>query len=277
MTSKCAGDEYGIKFHEMEVQSEGFWEWIQKEFAKDSWNRIVICIDDDRANIAVATDIVRHLKWLGKAEGNKVFARVRNRRISDYTKRAMSRVEKKNGFCVFGCMDDTYRVESIVDDRWERGAKMLNNCYDKIYAKNSVATPEELWHAAKFFNRESSRASFFFQRNLLRLMGYAVEKTSTDVCSFSDDRIRFLSTLAQVEHLRWTAWHLVRSIRQLPEDLKGKFIAANQIESRNAHGDLIDFWVLPQEEQHKDENIVITEEAWVAAGLGISKVAMNAV
>ena len=271
INSKCAVDEYGIAFHEKDIKSEEFWSWIQKELAQEPWNRIVICIDDDRVNIAVATDIIRHLKWLGKATENRVFARVRNRRISAYTKQAMMSVEKKNGFCMFGCMDDTYRVESIINDKWEKGAKMLNDCYGKIYDPNSSVSPEERWHDEKFFNRESSRASFFFQRNLLRLMGYIVDKNTAEITSFVDDRARLLPTLARVEHLRWTAWHLVRSIRQFPKDLKGKSSKANQIESRNAHGDLVTFDALPAEEQKKDEILVITEVAWEATGLGIRK------
>ena len=258
---------YNMQFHHMNARGGRFWEWIHEQMKDGGWNRIVVCMRNDRENISVATEIGRYCKWLGKETKGILFARVRDPHINAYTKKAME-ATTDGGFSVFGCIADTYRYEAIVDDKWDEGAMMLNFRWN---GSPSDDTPKHKWETASCFNRESSRASFFFQRNMLRLLGYRVDESTSDVTSFNPaDVASHLDVLAQTEHLRWMAWHFVRGIKPFSDDMVGKYPKANQIETRNAHGDLIDFDKLPNPEKKKDINLVASD-AWQRSGLGIRR------
>ena len=259
---------YNIQFHHMNVRGERFWKWVHEQLKNDGWNRIVACMRNDRENISVATEIGRYCKWLGRETKGILFARVRDPHINAYAEKAIA-ATADGAFSVFGCIADTYRYDAIVNDKWDIGAMMLNFRWN---GSPSDDTPKHKWEIASCFNRESSRASFFFQRNLLRLLGYCVDESTSDMTSFNQaDVASHLDVLAQTEHLRWMAWHFVRGIKPFSDDMVGKYPKANQIETRNAHGDLVDFDKLPNPEKKKDINLVASD-AWQRSGLGIRRV-----
>lgn len=258
---------YNMRFHHMNVRGGRFWEWVHEQLKNGGWNRIVVCMRNDRENIYVATEIGRYFKWLGKETKGILFARVRDPYINAYAEKAMA-ATADGGFSVFGCIADTYRYDAIVEDKWDVGAMMLNFRWND---SPSDDTPKHTWKIASCFNRESSRASFFFQRNMLRLLGYRVDESTSDMTVFNQaDVASHLDVLARIEHLRWMAWHFVRGIRPFSADMVGKYPKANQIGTRNAHGDLVDFDKLPNPEKKKDSNLVASD-AWQRSGLGIRK------
>lgn len=258
---------YNMRFHHMNVRRGRFWEWVHEQLEHGGWNRIVVGMRNDRENISVATEIGRYCKWLGKESKGILFARVRDPHITAYTKKAMV-ATTNGGFSVFGSIADTYRYDAIVNDKWDDGAMMLNFCWNGSPPK---ATPKQMWKIASCFNRESSRASFFFQRNMLRLLGYRVDESTSDITGFNQADVAFhLDVLSRIEHLRWMAWHFVRGIKPFSDDMVGKYPKANQIETRNAHGDLVDFDKLHNHEKKKDINLVASD-AWQRSGLGIRR------
>ena len=258
---------YSMQFHHMNARGGRFWEWAHERLKGGGWNRVVMCMRNDRENISVATEIGRYFKWLGKESKGILFARVRDPHINAYAKKAMA-ATAHGAFSVFGCIADTYRYDAIVNDQWELGAMMLNFRWS---GSPSDDTPEHKWETASCFNKESSRASFFFQRNMLRLLGYRLDESTSDMTSFNPaDVACHLDVLSRVEHLRWMAWHLVRGIRPFSDDMAGKYPKANQIEVRNAHGDLVDFDELPSPEKKKDANLVASD-AWQRSGMGIRR------
>ena len=261
---------YNMQFHNMDVHDGCFWKWVHERLKEDGWNRIVICMRDDRENISVATEIGRHCKWLGRETKGLLFARVRDPHITAYVEKAMA--ESKGGvFSAFGCIADTYRYDAIVNDKWDIGAMMLNFRWSQSKDDSVCNTPEHKWKTASCFNRESSRASFFFQRNMLRLLGYRMDGSTATTIQFKPaDVATHLDVLARTEHLRWMAWHFVRGIKPFGGDMAGKYSTANQIETRNAHGDLVDFDKLPNPEKKKDINLVASD-AWQRSGLGIRR------
>ena len=267
INNKDAVSRYNMLFHRMNTHGERFWKWVREQLKGQGWNRIVVCMRNDRENISVATEIGRYCKWLGKDTRGILFARVRDPHISTYAKKAMASAEN-GAFSVFGCIADTYRYDAIVNDKWDSGAMMLNYRWSGSPADD---TPEHKWETASCFNRESSRASFFFQRNMLRLLGYEIDESTPDITGFNQaDVASHLETLARIEHLRWMAWHFVRGIRPFSDAMKGIYPKANQIEARNAHGDLVDFDLLPNPERKKDVNLVASD-AWQRSGIGIRK------
>ena len=262
-----AVNRYNMQFHHMNTRSGRFWEWLREGFDGKGWNRIVVCTRNDRENISVATEIGRHCKWLGKDAYGILFARVREPHIHAYAKKAMASAESGD-FTVFGCIEDTYRYDAIVNDKWDLGAMMLNYRWSGSPADD---TPAHKWKTTSCFYRESSRASFFFQRNMLRLLGYRMDESVSGTAVFNPaDVATHLDTLARIEHLRWMAWHFVRGIRPFSADMVGKYPKANQIESRNAHGDLVEFDLLPHPEKKKDINLVASD-AWQRSGIGIRR------
>ena len=264
-----AVNRYNIKFHHMNTRGGRFWDWVREQLNGKGWNRIVICTKNDRENISVAMQVMRCCKWLGKETKGVLFARVREPHINAYAKKAMSSAE--NAFSVFGGMTDTYRYDAIVKDKWDLGAMMLNFRWSPKDVNPAYNTPEHKWKTASCFNRESSRASFFFQRNMLRLLGYRMDESMSDTTEFNPaDVASHLDILARIEHLRWMAWHFVRGIKPFSNDMVGMYPKANQIETRNAHGDLIDFDKLPNPEKKKDINLVASD-AWQRSGLGIRR------
>ena len=156
----------------------------------------------------------------------------------------------------------------------------------------------ELWRRTSSFSKDSSRASFFHQRKLLRLIGYRVDETDgRNDCFNDDDPKNHLEVLAEDEHLRWMAFHFVRGVKvwkptdQEVEDKirrTGKAAAHNAIADINAHADLVDYSELPNVDdkfdavnarfgfsgnkgaQDKDKGFV-RSEAMRQSGLGIRK------
>jgi len=295
-----AVSRYHIKFEDLEIGSSEFWKQFKAEVTIAPYNRVVVCLNNDRENISIANDIARMYKEMRIPFGGVVFARIRDSLISAYVDSAFSQDESKRTFTPFGAMRETYSFSNIVTRKWEKGAIWLNGDYNKENNEpHNKSTDAALWKKTSSFNKESSRASFFHQRNLLRLIGYQVDETNNLNDSFKDDDPKnHLEVLAEDEHLRWMAFHFVRGVKvwrpseqEIIERIvrTGRAAVHNAIADINAHADLVDYSELPivddkfdsinecygysraKDAQEKDKGF-IRSEAMRQSGLGIKKV-----
>ena len=296
---KEAVSRYHVKFHNVEVGTSDFWRLFQAEMELRPYNRIVVCLRDDKENMAVACNIARIYREMRVSPSGVVFARIRDPLIGNCVDSAFSRDGDRRIFTPFGTMTETYSFGNIVTRKWERGAVWLNGDYNKGPEEpHDMTLDAQLWRKASSFNKESSRASFFNQRNLLRLIGYCVDETDEhNECFKDDDPKNHLEVLAEDEHLRWMAFHFVRGVKvwnptdsEIEERIRrtGKAAAHNAIADINAHADLVDYSELPDVDskfdavnarfgffssktsQEKDKGFV-RSEAMRQSGLGISR------
>ena len=252
-----AVSRYNINFECIQIGSALFWQRFKAEMKKCPYNRVVVCMRDDRENIRVATNIAHIYKGMNLKPNNIVFARIRNSLIDAYVESTFGEDVSKRMFTSFGAMRDTYSFGNIVTRKWEKGAVWINGDWGiERDEEHDEAKDIAAWKSTSFFNKESSRASFFYQRNILRLIGYKVDETSDDNTCFNEgDRLNHLEVLAENEHLRWMAFHFVRGIKTWTpskEEIRevanrtGKKVKHNMIESLNAHADLVPYKELPK-------------------------------
>ena len=294
-----AVSRYNIKFDNREVGSAPFWRFVREEMVKRPYNRVVVCVRDDRENIGIANDLARMYRGMHMSSDGIVFARVRDTLIDAYIESTFGREASKRAFTPFGAMGDTYSFANIVTRKWEKGAVWLNGDWGmEANARHDDKKDTAAWKSASFFNKESSRASFFHQRNLLRLIGYHVDEANDDNTCFNDnDPKNHLDVLAEDEHMRWMAFHFVRGINvwsPTAEEIEevanrtGREVKHNMIDELNAHADLVPYADLPKVDacfdpinerhghkrgkatQEKDKGFV-RSEAMRRSGLGIRK------
>ena len=294
-----AVSRYHIKFYKVEVGTSDFWRMFQAEVALRPYNRVVVCLRDDKENMSVASNVARIYREMRIPPGGVVFARIRDHLMGTCVDSTFACDESRRTFTPFGTVNETYSFWNVVTRKWELGALWLNGDYTKRPDEShDMSLDAELWRRTSSFSKDSSRASFFHQRNLLRLIGYRVDETDgRNDCFNDDDPKNHLEVLAEDEHLRWMAFHFVRGVKvwkptdQEVEDKirrTGKAAAHNAIADINAHADLVDYSELPNVDdkfdavnarfgfsgnkgaQDKDKGFV-RSEAMRQSGLGIRK------
>ena len=284
-----AVQRFNIGFRCADAGDGAFWGLIKERIAVKPYNRIVVCLKDDRQNISVANDIGRYCKTAGLPFRDVIFARVRDARINQYIESTFGVDESERMFVPFGSLKTLYTFMNIVKPQWENGAVWLNGDYVNAGdAPHDEARDREFWKGLSFFNRESTRAAFFNQRNFLRLLGYRIDETDSDNACFNEDDPRNrLDVLAEDEHLRWMAYHFVRGVRVWRPTEKeirdiahrnGGKVRHNRIKDLNAHADLVEFCELPdvdalfgtENTQGKDRRFV-RSEAMRKSNLGIRR------
>lgn len=260
--------KYGIHFTRLDVEKAKFWNWLR---AEGRFNRIIVCTGDDRLNISIAHDISKLYKikyadmWQSyrKTGQSIVYARVRDALICQYVEDTY-----KGGcapFMTFGSMEDIYD-RFLVDNKWWKAAIWVNGKYSKMKEPEEA---DDKWREATSFARESSFASAFHQRNLLRLVGYEiVDKHKDGIAAdevsgcdwdalLADMKRNYWGGFGRIEHLRWMAFHLVRGIecwRPTEKELRdlkaeGRKIQANMFlktGERPVHAALVEFDELPK-------------------------------
>lgn len=218
---QTACSRYGIDFEKLNAQKEEFWDWLKKQ---ETFSRIIVCTGDDRLNISIAHDISKLYRvvhadmWqvYKKTKQAIVYARVRDALINQYVNTTYDGEDVP--FLTFGSMNDIYNACVLIEGKWWKAAEFLNWLY---YGddKNKI-TRIDAWRYASSLDKESSFASVFHQRNLLRIMGYELGKEKNlgyDVIesnwwSMGMERDECKVRLARIEHLRWMAFHFVRGI-----------------------------------------------------------------
>lgn len=281
---------FNVVFEHFDVWSAEFWTWFEGRMTERPYNRVVVCLQDDRQNIKLGTALADVYISRGLSARNVIFCRIRDTKINQYVESTFEEDECIRKFVPFGALKTIYTFSNILRPQWEAGAIWLNGDYgnanNKPHDENMDA---DAWKRCSFFNKESTRASFFNQRNFLRLLGYRVdEKDSRNACFDANDMRIHLDILAKCEHLRWVAWHFVRGVkrwRPTKEDLEvianqnGEKVKHNRIKELNAHADLVEFDELPavdalfgtENTQNNDKRFV-RSEAFRRSGLGIRKV-----
>lgn len=290
---KTACSRFSINFLNIDATTEEFWDWLKSQ---EMYSRIVVCTQDDRINIRVASEIAKlckirfHEAWAEYADFARrlgspqalIYARIRNADIHQYVKSTigMGGVD----FLPFGCMGETYTTETLFSDKWDKGAKWMVGIYATNTKEGEVPSwskAEVAWKTTTTFNRESSRASLFYQRNLLRLIGCQIAGTGIVDDGMDKDAVKRMALkkkdeLAEDEHLRWMAFHYVRGIEcwspseedlkkiakdrlshysTATEEKKSKYCivspnlllqAKDGAVQRNLHADLVEFDELPK-------------------------------
>ena len=221
---KTACSRFSVNFMTFDVKTEAFWQWLQNQ---KMYNRIIACTRDDKLNIRVSTEIAKYYKinfheaWAGYArqeskEHSFIYARVRNKDVHRYVKSTSK--TRSIDFLPFGCMTEVYSCDTMFSDKWDKGAIWLAGVYATPKGEvTNWSLARRAWNKTTTFNRESSRASVFFQRNLLRLIGckIPIDDTVTDgIDANAVKRIaaKHMKVFAEDEHLRWMAFHYVRGI-----------------------------------------------------------------
>lgn len=221
---------YRIRFLALDVREEAFWTWLEKQPA---YNRVVLATQSDDVNLEAAGRVANAYKArfpdMRGQTGKVVFARVKAHALSEALRKSTT------AFGLFGDTAETYSPETLLSGRWNDGAVRVNG----IWADSSGKAPENeakraewdrgMWRATSTFDKESSRASFFHQRNLLRLAGFEVfdgaltkdelQKKGLKQVKKEDVEARLreagrLEKLSEMEHMRWRAFHLVRGWRR---------------------------------------------------------------
>ena len=215
--------KYGIHFTKLDVETAEFWDWLR---VQECFNRIIVCTRDDRQNISIAHDIsklykVRHADmWRSyKKPGQAiVYARVRDALISQYVNATYDGGGAP--FMTFGSVEDIYD-RALVENKWWMAGIWVNGLY---YGVGKQGEAEDKWREAKSFDRESSFASAFHQRNLLRLAGYEIVDNVKDGAvadaasgcdwktALDDMKCSCWDSFGRIEHLRWMAFHFVRGV-----------------------------------------------------------------
>ena len=220
---RSACENYGIRFTKLDAETGVFWDWLR---AEERFSRIIVCTKDDRLNISIAHDIsklykVEHAdRWQSyKKPGQAiVYARVRDALISQYVNATYD--DDVAPFMTFGSMEDIYN-RALVENKWWKAAIWVNGLYNNAKDQDEA---DEKWRGAKSFDRESSFASAFHQRNLLRLAGYEiVDKRNCGIAVdaltgrdwdsvLGDMKRNCWGSFGRIEHLRWMAFHFVRGV-----------------------------------------------------------------
>lgn len=257
---------YKINFNNWDAGCEDFWNFlIKKEIA---YNRIVICTSDDAFNLKLANDIANfyaiRFRMLPDDLKKTIFTRVRNYELV----KSLPQNIKKNDvliwerpYEIFGDIANTYSVKYLLNDKWNEGAICLNDTYNK----KLILPAKEKWKLTSMQDKESSRASVYYQRNLLRLMGYVVkpetpsedEKCQQNLQPVTADHLekiikgeKYLPILSESEHCRWMAFFFVRgwqSWRPTEKELShlsegNKKVKPNSMKGKaHIHANLFDF------------------------------------
>lgn len=216
--------KYRLAFSECDVRSADFWQLVNERLETAPWNRIVISMQDDFANFQLASAIARvyRQRKIPGSISELVFARVRSDKIEEQVRSLrMANIKDLNALrgipSTFGLESETYTKGNVVDERQDNGAKFRN----WLYYHEKDDSPEDTWLKTRMFDKESSRASVFGIRTILRLIGMNASRSGKfDVSSgvvremenlLENPDIRDL--LAEAEHDRWMAFLLMRGIK----------------------------------------------------------------
>jgi len=274
---QTACSRYGIDFEKLDAQKEEFWDWLRKQ---DAFSRIIVCTGDDRLNISIAHDVsklyrVTHADtWQSckKPQQAIVYARVRDALISQYVTTTYD--GKYVPFLTFGSMKDIYKACVLTADKWWKAAECLNWLYygddkDKI-------TSDDAWRYASSLDKESSFASVFHQRNLLRILGYELDKgrnadhdaIESNWRSMETEKDECRARLARIEHLRWMAFHFVRGIECWhPTEEELRLLAQEKLKMSKSKYEVMTSEEKKKEALVKPNMLLKTGRKWLHAAL----------
>lgn len=206
--------------------STRFYSWLDDDDRILEFNRIIVALGDDELNTNTALDIHRfragHLPYESalKESGRmpeKIYAYVRDKARYGYYDDDISPI------IPFGGTADIYTCEVLLDEKMDTVAKMVNYVYN-LYDVERLGreelegqlTPdsdmESKWSEASIFDQDSSRAVALNVQNMVTVCGgiEALERCVEDP--------RCIDILAEMEHLRWNAFHIMKGIKTWEPD-----------------------------------------------------------
>lgn len=272
-----------------DVAEDGFGHF---DIKVSNYDRIVVCTGNDELNVQIG-DVVRRdfIAQGAKLEPGRLFVQLQSNDVAERElDKCRSGWQGENGSewemtkdCpvqYFGMWKGIFTYDGIVDSDKYYGAQLLNWRYCCL---NETKLPKDCpmldddgellcdtvaneWRKAKWFDKESSIASYRGMKNILALMGCELaqsdsskkDEESTFREMFADSKSKVWDRLARVEHLRWMAfmrthgvrcWDLINpSIDEV--DKIGKVVGKTKVKANvreliGCHAALVDYDKLP--------------------------------
>ncbi len=207
-----------------QTNGERFYEWLG--FTPEDgvtnillFNRIIIALGSDELNINTALQLNSFRnRYLGAKEANDrqlmpepVYAHVRDKESYSYYED-----NKTTPICIFGSMRSIYNVNTIVGEKMDQVAKLVNHVYChsdiEILSENQLRTAldngeaDSEWKECSIFDQDSSRAIATNLGNMVTLAGGIEQLT------YMVNEPMFIERLAEMEHKRWNSFHYMRGI-----------------------------------------------------------------
>lgn len=228
------GNHFDLRFNPegiTEANGVAFYDWLAGGQRITTFDRIIVALGNDGLNVNTALELNKFR--LNYYNGNpdmlkeRIFAHVRNYDTFAYYQ------DEKSPIALFGGLRSTNSMRVLIDEEMDRIAKMVNYVYSRWDKDQFEAAEfarivaqwesiEEAWAKATIFDQDSSRAVSLNIHNVIRLAGgEAAFISRLAECDYVE---RF----AELEHLRWNAFHYVNGIRRWPfeevNNRKGKLI-----------------------------------------------------
>jgi hypothetical protein len=217
----------GINESREEADSLYFHEenWNAEEKLLEEADRIILCCDEDRENMAILQQLRRYFPVTGR-----VYLR--------------SKVDVP-GEMVFGMDRQIYTAQNVMANRLNQAARAMHRIYQE---ESPVDIPD--WEALREFVRQSNIAAA--DHLLIKIRLLLEDETITDITGPLCQRAhhRFQETLAEkrqqyrsLEHLRWMRFHSLHNWRY----------GSVRCDELRQHPMMVPFENLSEEEQAKDE------------------------
>ncbi len=158
-----------------------------------------------------------------------------------------SDVEKFPSIKIFGSMDEIWSYPAILDDRFRKSGKLINDYYNST--KQDSAKMRS-WLALSDFDKASNEAVARFNSSYVRLVGakvFSQLKSSAEWVDFLKSNLEIYENLARTEHLRWCAflysqgWDVmpISGIMQSNKDIKNKrhvcLVPFDELDASSSH------------------------------------------
>lgn len=198
-----------------QVNGEQFYDWLNEDARIKNFDRIIVALGDDELNVNTALQIHRFRVNYQEVNGEfePIFAHVRNFDQYKYYQNPESSIT------LFGGQVEINSSRVVINQEMDRVAKMVHYVYSKydvpLFVEsefdaiaNNWTLIEEQWAKASLFNQDSCRAVAMNIDNMIRLCGGEQEFRRRI------QEPRYLELLAELEHLRWSAFHFMNGIRE---------------------------------------------------------------
>ncbi|MFI3239168.1 MAG: hypothetical protein R3Y22_01050 [Bacteroidales bacterium] len=196
------------------TNGELFYDWLNADDRILKFERIIVALGDDELNINTAIHLTkfRMRKQPLDKSFEKIFAHVRNFQKYKYYMSSESLIN------VFGDLKQTNSCEVMINESLNRAGMLVNYIYfkadieqftedefDKIVSEWSDI--ESFWLGLSDFDKLSSSAVAMNISNIIKFAG-----NNDDDLKEALKNSNFLEACAEMEHLRWNAFHYVNGI-----------------------------------------------------------------
>ena len=259
----CKMNFDNIEKYQMDAFSAEFYNFLEQNLEK--YNRIFVCLGDDKLNLEVSALIEKIAKLNRISDiSAKLFT------IVQYNTAIMEQLNGKVAVNIIGKMEDIYNYDTIIDENFQIRAKLVHLAYEakdfdlKKQMKNGVL----IWADNTFYDRRSSLSSAMGLRNFVLLLSpeFSAEEAERIIPDNYAVKYKALEkTLKKTEHLRWMAfiycegikcWKLSEITEELLQLTRYK---ANAIKQLGKHAALVDWDMLPEVEQKCTASIDLQE------------------